>query len=152
MTCPSLAAWASSRAKMDVTAAATIPRGARAARKTCSLKVVLLEKRLAPNMVRGRTTRIRSASRIIPWIRVSVVSVSVFTLPERTRKSREMMRTRRCSLNSRMCFTETDFWFARAMPMTVTVRSPDSWTMALDAENAMAMTEIMKTEWRKSGM
>ncbi len=111
---------------MDVTAAATIPLGARAARKICSLMVVLSEKRFAPKMESGLTTRMRRASRMPPWMSVSAVRVSVFTLPERTRKRSEMMRTLRCSLNSRMCLTETDFWLARAIPMTVTVRSPDS--------------------------
>ena len=123
---PSFAAWVSSNAKMDVTAAATIPLGASEARKICSLKVVLLENRLAPKMVSGRTTRMRRASRMRPWVSVSELSVSVFTRPDRTRNSRDMMRTRRCSLNSRMCLTETAFWLARAIPMTVTVRSPDS--------------------------
>ena len=122
---PSSMACANSNEKIAVTAAATMPRGAISDKKICSLRVTCREKRLAPKTASGRTTTMSITRRQIPGMRASR-RASRATRPDNTMKSTEIINTLRFSLNSRMCFTETDFWLARAMPNTVQVSRPDS--------------------------
>ena len=90
------------------------PRGARAARKVRSRRSTSFEPRLDRNTEAGRTTMTRMA-RKGDWDKDSAEGGGT-TRPERRMKRREMIRTRRFSLNSRMWRTETDFWLARAIP------------------------------------
>jgi hypothetical protein len=64
------------------------------------------------------------------------------------RKSDEMIRVRRFSLNSRMCLSETDLWLARTIPRTVTVRRPASFSIMFDPVKATATSASRKTGWR----
>ncbi len=63
----------------------------------------------------------------------------------------EISRTRRFSLNSRMCRTPTTFWLATATPISVAVSSPDSGCRMFEAAKLATTTISARGLSRNSG-
>ena len=98
----------------------------------------------------GRCTKISAARN--PKLRGSVYTGSCSgNLAASTTNNADMSRTLRFSLNCTIRRTCTNRWLAKALPMTVTAKSPDSASTRFEAVNTTSTTTRVTWLRRKSG-